>query len=203
MIVKKKTTVEFLNESEKASLYSISFEMDGTTEFEKFVAEFEMNATYNRDYQRIIAALQAILRIGALERFFRPEGDMNDGVQAIPIESGKLRLYCLRLSDQIVILGNGGVKNTRTYEENPKLYGYVLDLQKFEKILNETPTGVADKLIFDMTDTIYISSLGLRVMMVAASLMKKEQKRFLLRNVDDYCRTILRTMGLIDMFVIE
>ena len=111
--------------------------MDGTTEFEKFVAEFELNATYNRDYQRIIAALQAILRIGALERFFRPEGSMNDSVQALPIESGKLRLYCLRLSDQIVILGNGGVKNTRTYEENSKLYGYVLDLQKFEKILNE------------------------------------------------------------------
>lgn len=136
-VKKKKTTVELLNESEKASLYSISFEMDGTTEFEKFVAEFEMNATFNRDYQRIIAALQAILRIGALERFFRPEGSMNDSVQALPIESGKLRLYCLRISDQIVILGNGGVKNTRTYEEDPKLYGYVLDLQRFEKILDE------------------------------------------------------------------
>ena len=119
MNVKKKTTVELLKESEKASLYSISFEMDGTTEFEKFVAEFEMSATYNRDYQRIIAALQAILRIGALERFFRPEGGMNDSVQALPIESGKLRLYCLRLSDQIVILGNGGVKNTRTYGRIP------------------------------------------------------------------------------------
>lgn len=137
MNVKKKTTVELLNESEKVALYSISFEKDGTTEFEKFVAEFEMNATFNRDYQRIIAALQAILRIGALERFFRPEGSRNDSVQALPIESGKLRLYCLRLSDQVVILGNGGVKNTRTYEEDPKLYGYVLDLQRFEKILGE------------------------------------------------------------------
>jgi len=137
MNVKKKATVELMNKSEKASLYSISFEMDGTTEFEKFVAEFEMSATYNRDYQRIIAALQAILRIGALERFFRPEGGTNDNVQALPIESGKLRLYCLRLSDQIVILGNGGVKTTATYEEDPKLYGYVLDLKRFEKILNE------------------------------------------------------------------
>lgn len=137
MNVKEKTTVELLNESEKVALYSISFEKDGTTEFEKFVAEFEMNATFNRDYQRIIAALQAILRIGALERFFRPEGSRNDSVQALPIESGKLRLYCLRLSDQVVILGNGGVKNTRTYEEDPKLYGYVLDLQRFEKILGE------------------------------------------------------------------
>ena len=99
-----------------------------------------MNASYNQDYQRIIAALQAILRIGALERFFRPEGSMNDSVQALPIESGKLRLYCLRLSDQIVILGNGGVKTTRTYQENPRLYGYVLDLQRFERILQENLT---------------------------------------------------------------
>ena len=42
MDMKKIATVEILNESEKASLYSISFEMDGTTEFEKFVSEFEI-----------------------------------------------------------------------------------------------------------------------------------------------------------------
>ena len=137
MNVKKKTTVEKISESEKTALYSISFENDGTTEFEKFVEEFEQNAKYNRDYQRIIAALQAILNLGALERFFRPEGKIKDSVAAIPIEGGKLRLYCLRISEQIVILGNGGVKSTRTYEEDSKLYGYVLDLQRFEKILND------------------------------------------------------------------
>ena len=135
--MKKKTAVEKIRETEKTALYSISFENDGTTEFEKFVEEFEQNAKYNRDYQRIIAALQAILNLGALERFFRPEGKIKDSVAAIPIEGGKLRLYCLRISEQIVILGNGGVKSTRTYEEDSKLYGYVLDLQRFEKILND------------------------------------------------------------------
>ena len=135
--MKKKTEVEKISESEKTALYSISFEKDGTTEFEKFVEEFEQNAKYNRDYQRIIAALQAILNLGALERFFRPEGKIKDSVAAIPIEGGKLRLYCLRISEQIVILGNGGVKATRTYEEDSKLYGYVLYLQRFEKILND------------------------------------------------------------------
>ena len=135
--MKKKTTIDLITESEKTALYSISFEIDGTTEFEKFVAEFEMNATYNHDYQRIIAALQAILDKGALERFFRPEGKMDDNVHAIPIDGGKLRLYCLRLSKQIVILGNGGVKTTKKYQEDPKLFGYVLDLQRFERILNE------------------------------------------------------------------
>lgn len=119
--MKKKTTVEKISESEKTALYSISFEKDGTTEFEKFVEEFEQNAKYNRDYQRIIAALQAILNLGALERFFRPEGKIKDSVAAIPIEGGQLRLYCLRISEQIVILGNGGVKATRTYEEDSKL----------------------------------------------------------------------------------
>lgn len=135
--MKKKTSLEIISESEKATLYSISFEKDGTTEFEKFVAEFEMNAEYNSDYQRIIAALQVILDKGALERFFRPEGKMNDNIHAVPIEGGKLRLYCLRISEQIVILGNGGVKNTKSYQEDPRLYGYVLDLQRFEKILKE------------------------------------------------------------------
>lgn len=81
--------------------------------------------------------MQAILDNGALERFFRPEGKINDNVHAIPIDGGKLRLYCLRISEQIIILGNGGVKSTRSYQESPKLYGYVLDLQRFEKMLKE------------------------------------------------------------------
>ena len=39
------------------------------------------------------------------------------------------------MSDQILIVGNGGVKATRTYNEDPILSGYVLDLQKFEKLI--------------------------------------------------------------------
>jgi len=41
------------------------------------------------------------------------------------------------LSDRILILGNGGVKRTRTYEENDELKGYVLTLQKFDRLLKE------------------------------------------------------------------
>ncbi len=56
-------------------------------------------------------------------------------VCAIPVDSGKLHLYCLRISDQILIIGNGGLKNTRTYEESEELSGYVMDLQKFDGII--------------------------------------------------------------------
>lgn len=69
--------------------------------------------------------------------YFRPEGKYSDRVCALPIDSGKLRLYCLRLSDKILILGNGGVKETKTYNENDELNGYVIELQKFDILLKE------------------------------------------------------------------
>ena len=157
--MKKKTTLDIIGQSEKATLYSISFEKDGTTEFEKFVAEFEMNASYNKSYQLIIAALQKILDFGALERFFRPEGKMSDSVTAIPIEGGKLRLYCLRLSNQIVIIGNGGAKHSGPYENDPKLYGYVLDLQRFEMILKDNLAkgyvSIQEKELIGIEDVIF------------------------------------------------
>lgn len=62
---------------------------------------------------------------------------MSDSVVALPVLKSKLRLYCLRLTDKILVLGNGDVKNSRTYEENEKLQGYVIDLQKFERLLKQ------------------------------------------------------------------
>lgn len=89
----------------------------------------------NKDYQTILIALEKIIAKGALERMFRPEGKMSDGVMALSIDSHRLRLYCLRISDQILIVGNGGEKTTRTYEENEELSGYVMDLQQFDVLL--------------------------------------------------------------------
>ncbi len=66
---------------------------------------------------------------------------MRDSVVALPALRSKLRLYALRLSDKIIILGNGGVKTTRTYEEDNVLQGYVVTLQKFEELLK---SGVKD-----------------------------------------------------------
>lgn len=73
--------------------------------------------------------------VGFLDRYFRPEGKMRDRVSALPIQSSKLRLYCLRLSDSVLIVGNGGQKDTKTYQENPELNGYVINLQKLDDIL--------------------------------------------------------------------
>ena len=128
-------TLKMIEQNDNVGLLSICFDGSEISEFEKFLNEFKDNATYNKDFNVILLALSKIIDKGALERFFRNEGRMNDNVKALAIDSRKLRLYCLRISDQILILGNGGVKNTRTYQENEKLSGYVMDLQTFDKVL--------------------------------------------------------------------
>lgn len=128
-------TLKTIEQNDNVGMFSICFSGSNESEFEKFLREFKDNATYNKDFNTILLALSKIIDKGALERFFRNEGKMNDNVKALAIDSRKLRLYCLRISDQVLILGNGGVKTTRTYQENEKLSGYVMDLQTFDKVL--------------------------------------------------------------------
>lgn len=129
-------SLKTIEQSDNVSLFSICFE-NSESEFEKFLSEFKNNAVYNKDFNIILMALSKIIDKGALERFFRIEGKRNDNVAALAIDSHRLRLYCLRISDQILILGNGGVKTTRTYQEDTKLNGYVTTLQAFDKALKE------------------------------------------------------------------
>jgi hypothetical protein len=133
----KNAKLQTIATSDKVGLYSILFDNNQETEFRKFLMKFRDNATLNKDYQAIINALDRIIANGAFERYFRVEGKMNDRVSALAIESKQLRLYCLRISDQVLILGNGGVKTTRTYEESKELSGYVMDLQKFDELLKQ------------------------------------------------------------------
>lgn len=125
-----------ISSSDQVGLYSICFN-NGESEFRKFLKKFKDNAALNKDYQSILYALDRIIAKGAFERMFRYEGKMNDNVVALSFDSKKLRLYCLRMSDQILIVGNGGVKETRTYDEDEELSGYVMDLQKFDELLKQ------------------------------------------------------------------
>lgn len=130
-----------LDQTENCTVYTIQFLSDNLNEFEKFVAKFRTDGELNKDFRIIAKFIDQILDFGALERFFRPEGKMKDSVVALPTLHSRLRLYGLRLSDRILILGNGGEKKTRTYGEDDLLKGYVITLQQFEELLKE---GVRD-----------------------------------------------------------
>lgn len=140
-----------VNQAKECTLYTIQFLSEDETEFEKFYNKFKDEVDFNPDLMRIVGFLNKIADLGALERFFRPEGKMSDNVVALPVVTSKLRLYCLRLSDKILILGNGGVKKSKTYEQDSELSGYVLTLQKFDKLIKE---GVRNKTIAITENTI-------------------------------------------------
>ena len=67
-----------------------------------------------------------------------------------------MRLYCLRLTDRILVVGNGGEKHTQTYEESKELLGYVMDLQLFEKLIREAVSlneiSIEENYIFNPDD---------------------------------------------------
>ncbi len=131
-----KATIQSVRQTEKAGLFTICFEGESFTEFQKFIVKGHENATLQPDLQKILNALQHMMNaMGFLDRYFRPEGKMRDRVAALPIQSSKLRLYCLRLSDSVLIVGNGGPKTTNTYEEDSELNGYVIQLQKLDDLL--------------------------------------------------------------------
>lgn len=153
-----KVSIEYIIGSDKATLYTICFDGKTRSEFADFYTKFSQIEEFREDLQTIVLALNKIIQNGVYERYFRVEGKMNDGVCALPIESGRLRLYCSRLSQQILIAGNGGVKDTRTYNESQELNDCVLVLQRFEKsikasikkgdvIIEETELkGIEDKM---------------------------------------------------------
>ena len=131
-----KVKILSVEQTEKAGLITICFENEDISEFEKFIQKFKDNAECKRDFQIILSALRRMLETsGFLERYFRPEGKVKDQVCALPIEYGKLRLYCLRMSDCVLIVGNGGKKTTRTYNESEELSGYVISLQKLDELI--------------------------------------------------------------------
>ena len=130
-----KATILSLEQTEVVGLFTIIFEGEMQSEFVKFVKKFKDDAVRKNELRVILNQIDTMLVKGIEERRFRPAGKMSDGVTALPVYKGGLRLYCLRLSDSVLIVGNGGVKNTQTYDEDKDLNGYVISLQKLDALL--------------------------------------------------------------------
>ena len=126
-----------IGQTSAVGLFSITFEGDNLTEFRKFIEKFKDDAVRSKELNVILTEIGRIQQNGALERYFRYEGKMRDHVMALPVLRSGLRLYCLRMSDSVLIVGNGGVKDTRTYEQDLELNGYVINLQKLDALLRD------------------------------------------------------------------
>jgi len=105
-----------------ASVYTVLPDGDQASVFEQFLDEY--NGTYQAELDDIVSRLHAIgHKTGARASFFKEgEGKWRDLVCALYDEpERKLRLYCLRWGGDFIILGGGGPKNTRTWQEDENL----------------------------------------------------------------------------------
>jgi hypothetical protein len=132
MKFKRVLSIELLEEYEKVNIYSVLFDGEVHTEFEKFLLSFSQS--HPKDIGTIMARLDRIIVDGVFPRHFRFAGKVKDRTAELPsnIDTAKLRLYCICISPHILILGNGGLKSTRTYNEDTSLNKCVEHLQKID-----------------------------------------------------------------------
>lgn len=137
--MKQKITIELFEEHSKVNMYSFTVGDNDDTELELFIKNLE-NKGKSDDLTVILGLIDKIGENGAQERYFRYEGRKNDHVCALPdhfLVKSKFRLYCLRYGDIILVLGNGGLKTTKTYQKDPHLNSCVKLLQKIDKKINQ------------------------------------------------------------------
>ena len=96
------------------------------SETEDFFSRFENIKEFENDIEILVYWIQKIgAKIGAKEHLFRPEEHAN----ALPPPTkylrigavGKLRLYCIRINNEIVILVNGAEKTANSIQDCPNV----------------------------------------------------------------------------------
>jgi len=130
--VNPKYKIELLAEGPKAHIYTIRNLDSEISEFERFADEEDVR--YDPGFQEILARIDDMAnRLGCIDSFFRNESARDNAICALFAPDGKLRLYCIKMRFTLLIIGGGGIKNTRTYQEDPHLDSCVTLLEDFWK----------------------------------------------------------------------
>lgn len=120
-----------------ASIYNVFIDNEETL-FDRFILE---NINENRaEIKNILDKLKVIgQETGArISNFKENEGSSGDGVCAMfDLPDKKLRLYCIRYGTEIIILGGGGVKEVRAWQDDPKLSLEASIIKKIAKEINK------------------------------------------------------------------
>ncbi|NJN25196.1 MAG: hypothetical protein HC819_04055 [Cyclobacteriaceae bacterium] len=116
-------TIEEAIAYKEVTYYTIRFEHEKNSEFEKFILKHGSDKTIHNEFNDLIALLKRLgEEIGAKERYFSRKEKKAEALppkwnNLLPKErrlhvkfQHNLRLYCMRISDEIVFLFNGGVK---------------------------------------------------------------------------------------------
>lgn len=139
----------------EASVYTLLDIDEEETLFDRFI--LENRNSFKSEIKDIIKRLDTIgKKTGAREQYFKlNEGKLGDFVCVLKDETNKkLRLYCIRFGKSLIVLGGGGVKTTRTLQEDPKLNqenSILVKISKeiYERLKNQGITYINEGMDFE------------------------------------------------------
>jgi hypothetical protein len=131
--VKRDIEIVLVDQGDGGTLYSLLFAGEKETELEKFLHSELLHK--ENGFMEIAQRLYNMTdSSGFREQFFEMnEGLRTDSVAAL--KKGRIRLYCLRWSSTLVIVGTGGIKTAQTYQKDIALGNIVPELQEIDKLI--------------------------------------------------------------------
>jgi hypothetical protein len=118
------------DETDKVTFYSVRWEDAEYSEMDKFLLRIGSIPDMKDALQQLIQLITEVIgnTYGAHEAFFNrfenrftalpPKGNLKIGEIELDYRGFPLRLYCLPLSEEVVILFNGGIKDSQTVQES-------------------------------------------------------------------------------------
>ena len=118
------------DEAEKVSFYTVRWENSDISETDKFFDKMNNIPEMRPHVQELAKLIAEVIgnTYGAHDSFFNrfenratalpPRGHIKLSELELDYTGFPLRLYCLALSEELVILFNGGIKNARTPQES-------------------------------------------------------------------------------------
>jgi hypothetical protein len=125
--------------------YTVRWEDDEFSETDKFIEKILHRQTdYKTELQEILTLIEVIgEERGAKDIYFTRHEDLATALPPssslfvrgieIPFYENRLRLYCIKINDNIVILFNGGIKTSQKVQNSPDLMMKFRDAQIFAK----------------------------------------------------------------------
>ena len=154
------------DEGTKCTFYSVRWDESEVSETDKFFERYESNDNeFHVSANELLALILDAIgdKYGAIDDFF---DRFENRAQALPPKSKRslleiyeiglyfpLRLYCYRINESIVVLFNGGRKNTQTSQESEASMKFN-EAQRFSKAIAE---GLQEKMIIISRDKRYLT----------------------------------------------
>ena len=145
--MKQYVNLQVFRDFRKVRFYTFRIEDSDKSEVDKFFTKMKSEDSISREMNQLAQWITEIGNFhGALIELFRfedeahalpppPKGQRKVGIAQI--ENNNLRLYCVWISESIVVLANGGIKKSATVQGTPDLLPHFRFAKAMGKQINQ------------------------------------------------------------------